>query len=150
MAREGPGEEGQRGGWQEPSTPCLESGSDFVLRTVGATAGLKKGMTRSYLCFTATSWLSTEEQRAAGGGEATKGLGHQWNGVWGGNYGAWTWVWWWSWPQEEQEGDWAARVQVAGGVAVSCVSFHYPTVNKEGRSRQGARVSSAPGAMPTG
>lgn len=84
MAREGPGEEGQRGGWQEPSTPCLESGSDFVLRTVGATAGLKKGMTRSYLCFTATSWLSTEEQRAAGGGEATKGLGHQCNGVWGG------------------------------------------------------------------
>lgn len=34
---------GQRGGWQEPSVPCLGSEFDFVLRTVGAAEGLKQG-----------------------------------------------------------------------------------------------------------
>lgn len=43
--------------------------------------------------------------------------------------------------QGEQEGTLAAGGQVADGTwPVSWVSFHHPTVKKEGRSRRGARV----------
>lgn len=59
-------------------------------------------------------------------------------------------VWLGSWPPEEQERTLAAGGQVTVEWTLSCISFHHPTVNKEGRSGQGARVPSEQRAMPTG